>query len=381
MKQISRAELIGWQMAPEMVAWFDQRFPRRIERYQHVLDALAREDRCTWANQLMDRAGADPDRSVGFAMEERVRHVFAAGTLSTPGSIRVNGFVRVAGDIEIGHSLRADAGISCEGSVATGGSIQTDGCLTIRGGSKVGGSVVALKGIVVRDDLTAEEDIVTEAGDIDAEGRLEAGGTIFAAGFVRAASISAEQGLFAATDVVVQGGLECGGDVRIGGDLGAMRRKLLPHVEVKGDLLVDGNAICEAVIRANRIQIGRSLRCARWIASESDVIVAGNLTANGRVSSWHGHIRVGGDFTAHGRVLAGRDVVVVGEIRLDPAAALLAGTIVAPDDWAREGRVIVPVRPDRMLTGIWMATEPGYDSGDAGADRPPPVPSSTDDSV
>lgn len=357
MKMITRAELIGWEMPEDMISWFVGQYPEGVARYQNVLDEFASQDRCDWANRLMDVAGTEPGRVTVFSPCENAKHVFAAGDLSALGSVRVSGFVRVAGDTDVAHDFHADAGIVCAGSVTVGGSLQTADRLTIQGSTKVGGSIVAKKGMVVRETVTVGDDLRTEAGNIDAENGLEVGGTIWANGFVRADLVSVDQALVATGDVTLHGGMHCEGEIRITGNFLLLGATGWSHLEAKGDLVVKGNLQCEGAIRAARIEIGGDLRCDRFITAESDIVVERGLVCCDRISSWHGHIKVGASLSAGGRILAGREIIA-GEIFIAPEDAIYAGTLISPEHWASEGRVIVPHRPDRVASGHWIPAAP-----------------------
>lgn len=361
MKHITRAELIGWQMPENMISWFADQYRDGIARYQDVLDEFANQGLCDWANRLMDVAGVESGRVTVISPCDNSRHIFAAGNLSAEGSVHIKGFVRVAGDTNVAHDFRADAGIVCAGSVTVGGGLQTAGRLTIHGRTKVGGSIMATNGMVVRKKVTVGDDLRAEAGNIDAESRLEVGGTIWVNGFLRAASISVDQALVATGDVSLRGGLNCEGGIRITGHLVLLRTAGWSHLEARGDLVVKGSLRCEGAIRAARIEIGGELQCDRFIAAESDIVVVCGLVSGGEVSSWHGHIKVGKLLSTGGRVLAGQEIIAT-EIFVSPEYAIFAGTLISPEHWSSKGRVIVPKRPDRVVTGHWLPVVPEDDT-------------------
>ena len=108
--QLTNDFLIAERACSDGLAWFTEHFGDAAD-YQAVLDRLAQENKCDWADWLLNAVGPI-DAAMELTGEAAITgHLFVAGTLKCSASLSVSLSIKAGRGIEAGWGIKAGEGI------------------------------------------------------------------------------------------------------------------------------------------------------------------------------------------------------------------------------------------------------------------------------
>jgi len=134
MMKITKEKLKEWNACRDGFSWFIEHFPSGEAEYQIVLDALAEDNKQSYAHWLMNKAG--PDDSVLEVETLTGKNVFFAGSIKVSGNIKIEFSWRAGWGIEAGEGIEAGHGIEAGWVIKAGHGIEAG--LGIKAGEGMG---------------------------------------------------------------------------------------------------------------------------------------------------------------------------------------------------------------------------------------------------
>jgi hypothetical protein len=96
--------------------------------------------------------------------------------------------------------------------------------------------------------------------------------------------------------------------------------------------------------------------CAGDLKVAKGIQAGGDIRGAGHIEAGRG-IRARGDIEAHGAIKVGESLYSEAEIRAGAGYGVYAGLIVQVDAWEASAQVSARARPERLMSGCWVAPD------------------------